>query len=174
MSETANPLMYWHTKGKSDPGRWEDPEKSVAMTEDGKWACDREDITGDTVLTVLEERDWGRPSHVHLDGKRVRVASLPIAREAFSQEHCIASELGVTRELPPCKKPVRTWVNGWSAGPCPVCSYHAGYITRTMGETGLWWRPVRLTVSQLDQLIASNTIRHSCDCVRLVPWAEAL
>jgi hypothetical protein len=115
-----------------------------------------------TYITFLLERDFGKVEGVFLPsrGKCVKVSSIPLAPEGFDAyeggraSKCIAADMG----WPECHKPIRTLLNGWSAGPCQFCSQHLAATTRRQGESGLWWRPVRLPLRDITYLAGHNYI----------------
>jgi hypothetical protein len=178
MSETGNPLMY---ADANDGVAIRDDGTTVTMDQLRELHYSEKDPRGwstapdpdATYLTFLLEKDSDRENGVYLTStdRFVRVKNLPLAIDGFTAYNrgaamgCAAGEMdwyndGGSWDEHQCDRPVRTLVNGWSAGPTPFCSRHLARLTRELGR-GLMWRPVRLRYEDIYWLNRHDLIHGS-------------
>ena len=157
MSESGNPLLYFY-------GFADEPQvvaEMPLMSEDGGrfWSeckpvtLDQATASGQQEFATYLLRDgFGHKYH-------------PTHRyEVLAQGGCIAGELSRDggRYWSECHRPASASINGWSAGPTPLCQYHQGAVAKMQGEQGYRWVRVVVTLEQLTRLAERGSI--------LDPW----
>ena len=146
MSESSNPLANFYGWGDEDavvaemPPRYQADDVTAVTLEQA-----RSSGLGEFATYLLRDA-WGKSYH-------------PIHRyETLGMGDCIAGELGFPNEWPECHRPASALVNGWSAGPTPLCRYHLGAVTKMQGDTGIRWVRVKVTLEQLEVLAERDNI----------------
>jgi len=134
MSETGHPFWYM-----------EPPFKGALAVKGEGW------------VTVLLESMEGKEQSVELRAGTVMVRDLPHVPEAIT-EGCIWEQLTEWSGGAVCKAQPTGYLNGWSAGPCPLCEEHRAAVVREMGDEGFWWTPVWVRSGDLVRLIEAGKV----------------